>query len=136
MKTIFFLVTLLLVIHVPTIEAADKVQPPPGAKKGSRDEVPTITVEDLVSGLRKEGFQRKFIGHQIEFTAIVLRGGAQPRIRIEGMERDRFDTAVIHHAPPENRLKSGDKVQVRGLIVDQWYGVWQIWKYEMTAKAP
>ena len=28
----------------------------------------------------------------------------------------------------------GDQVEVHGLIVDQWYGVWQIWRYAIARK--
>jgi hypothetical protein len=54
-----------------------------------------------------------------------------PRVKIAGMDEGKFDTAVIHNALADNHLKAGDKVQVRGLIVDQWYGVWQVWQYTM-----
>jgi hypothetical protein len=93
--------------------------------------VPAITVEELAQALRTEGFQWKFVGRQIAFRATVLDAGATPRVRIAGLDKDRFDTARLHNVAADNRLKAGDQVQVRGLIVDQWYAVWQVWKYEL-----
>ena len=72
---------------------------------------------------------------QITFNATVLRPGAKPEVRIDGLEKDHFDQAVLHNALADNQLKAGDRVRVTGLIVDQFYGVWQVWKYELRAVA-
>jgi hypothetical protein len=105
------------------------------AEQGGDDEglkgVPKTTVEELVVSLRKEGFQWRFVGRQITFTATVVAAGAAPRVKIADMDEGKLDTAVIHNALADNHLKAGEKVQVHGLIVDQWYGVWQVWKYTM-----
>jgi len=94
--------------------------------------VPALTAAELDAALRKEGFQWRFIGRQIRFTATVVAAGATPRVRIEGMGSRLLNTAVLHHAPVDHHLKAGDRVQVRGLIVDQWYGVWQVWQYQLS----
>ena len=106
-------------------------EPDRGPMQFRLEGVPTTTVEELASALRKEGFQWKHIGRQIGFTATVLTSGAAPRVRIEGMDKGHFDTAVIHNALADIALKAGGKVRFRGLIVDQWYGVWQVWRHEM-----
>lgn len=85
----------------------------------------------MAGAFRQEGFQWRFIGRQITFRATVLAAGAAPRVRIEGLDRGRHDTASLHNLGADNRLKPGDKVEVRGLIVDQWYGVWQVWRYSL-----
>jgi hypothetical protein len=106
-------------------------EPAPKAKSGLKG-VPAITVEELAAAIRKEGFQWRFIGRQITFTGVVLNAGEAPRVRIDGMDKDKLDTAVIHNTLADNRLQAGDRVRARALIVDQWYGVWQVWKYEIT----
>jgi hypothetical protein len=106
-------------------------EPGPKEKSGLKG-VPTVTVEELAAAIRKEGFQWRFIGRQITFTGVVVTAGAAPHVRVDGMDKDKLDTAALHNSAADNGLKPGDKVQVRGLIVDQWYGVWQVWKYELV----
>lgn len=118
-------------LGVATLGASLGPAAAPDPERAGLKGVPTTTVEELAGSIREEGFQWKFIGRQIAFTSTVITVGAAPRVRIEGMDKDNFDTAVIHNAPANNRLKAGDMVQLRGLIVDQWYGVWQVWRYEM-----
>jgi hypothetical protein len=91
--------------------------------------VPMTTVEELVASLRKEGFQWKFIGRQIDFRGTVLSAGPVPRVRIAGMDKDKLDTAWLHTTNTDNSVKVGQQLQIRGLIVDQHYGVWRVWKY-------
>lgn len=100
-------------------------------QKTGRKGVPQITVEQLKKEIRQEGFQWRFIGHEIEFTSSKWEGN---RVHIDGMEKEILDTAVIHFGEGRvNRFDNlGEKIRVRGLIVDQWYGVWQIWPYSMT----
>jgi hypothetical protein len=102
-------------------------------KDAGREGTERITVEELAKRLREEGFQWKFVGRQITFTATVLTPGAAPRVRIEGMDKGKLDRAILHHVAADNHLKPGDKVRVTGLIVDQGYGIWQIWRYSLTA---
>src|SRR5436309_12391940 len=80
--------------------------PAPEAKSG-RKGVPAVTVAELAAAIRKEGFQWRFIGRQITFTGVVLTAGAAPRVRIEGMDKDRLDTAAIHNTLADNRLQAG-----------------------------
>jgi hypothetical protein len=92
--------------------------------------VPVVTVEELAAAIRKEGFQGRFIGRQITFMAVVLTAGTAPRVRIEGMDPGKLDTAALHHGGSETSVQVGQRLKVRGLIVDQWYGVWQVWQYD------
>ena len=94
--------------------------------------LPATTAEDLAAAVRKEGFQWKFVGRNITFTGVVVDEGTVPRVRIDGMEKDNLDSAAIHNAPANKSLATEDKVELHGLIVDQWYGVWQVWCYELT----
>jgi len=109
--------------------------PAPDARGAARTGAPAITVGELAAELRKKGFRWNVVGRQITFNATVLRPGAKPEVRIDGLEKDHFDQAVLHNALADNQLKAGDRVRVTGLIVDQFYGVWQVWKYELRAVA-
>ncbi len=91
--------------------------------------MPRISVEELVAEMRKEGFQWRYIGRQITFTAVVTTAGPALRVRIEGMDNGK---AVLHPLRYENSAKVGQKVKVRGLLTDQCYGVWQVWCYEIS----
>ncbi len=106
----------------------------PTSEDGSgRKGVPRISVEELAAAIRKEGFQWRHIGRQIAFTAVVEAAGAAPRVRIEGMDKGKFDTAVLYRGGSDNSVKVGQRVKVRGLVVDQAYGVWQVWCHECSA---
>src|SRR4051812_3121721 len=91
--------------------------------------VPVTTVEELVTTLRKEGFQWRFIGRQIDFKGTVISESPNLRVRIAGMDKDRLDTAWLHLTSVENSVKKGQQVEVRGLLIDQHYGVWRVWVY-------
>ncbi len=117
--------------RLPAIAAESEIAKIGPTNGGRAKGAPTITVEKLAEELRTEGFQWRFVGRQITFTATAIEGGANPRLRIDGLKKDSFDTAVLHNARPDIQLKPGEKVRVTGLIVDQWYAVWQIWRYEM-----
>lgn len=104
----------------------------PDSEGRGRNGIPTVTVEQLAADLKKDGFQWSFLGRQMSFTATVLTVGTAPRVRIVDINDDRFGTAALHNISGANLLKVGDKIKVRGLLVDQWYGVWQIWKYEVV----
>ncbi len=120
--------TLYTFILERTKEAAPEPAAPKPVRQTKRD-IPAITVEELASGLRKDGFQWTPIGKQMTFRCLVIRAGASPTVQIEGMKKDSMDTAVLHNMLSDNTLKVGDTLDVTGLIVDQWYGVWQIWEY-------
>jgi hypothetical protein len=98
--------------------------------------VPVVTVEELAAAIREEGFQWRHIGHQFDFIGIVVDAEENPRMRIEGMDEGKADTAVLHPRVADHSLKVGQRVQVRGLIVDQWYGVWQVWRYGLSLVDP
>lgn len=114
----------LLLSLSPILPTANGAEEPRGT--------PTTTVEQLAASVRAEGFQWKFLGQRLEFTGEVVREGQHAQLRIEGMEKDKLDTAALHNARPDMKLKVGDRVRVRGMIVDQWYAVWQVWCYEMS----
>lgn len=42
-----------------------------------------------------------------------------------------YATAALHHLRPDVKLTAGDRIKVSGMIVDQWYAVWQIWCYNI-----
>jgi hypothetical protein len=112
-----------------------KEKEPAKPAAAGRTGAPPITVAELAAGLRKEGFQWKFVGREITFEATVLEPGPTPKVRITGLDEGRVDTAVLHNVPADNRLKAGDAVRVTGLIADQWYGVWQVWPHELRPAA-
>jgi len=130
MKSLLSVITITIVLLHPLLAAENL--PRAEAESAGRKGVPSLTVEELARDLRQEGFQWRFIGHQIAFTARVVNPGTAPTVRIKGLDEDDFNTAVIHNAPAESHFKLGDKVHVKGLIVDQAYGVWQIWSYGIS----
>ena len=131
-----FLSTLaLLAVRAASGSAANtdsSPQTPEGGKSAGRLKgVRSITVEELARD--REGSQGRSVGCQIVFNASVLVGGADSRMHIDGMGD--LGIATIHNAPKNFGFVPNEKVRVRGLIVDQWYGVWQIWCYEMKKAA-
>lgn len=127
MKTcIAFATVLILCLASPGI--ADDTQPVPRTTRVT----PNGTVAELARELREEGFQWRFLGRRLAFTATVLTHKNQLHVQIDGMDKERFDTAMIHNLPPNLELKPGERLQISGMIVDQWYAVWQIWNYEIS----
>lgn len=94
-------------------------------------DVPRTSVEEMAATIGKDGLQLKFIGRQIKFKAAVLSAGEVPRVRIDGMAEGKFDTAWLHDVSKDHGLRIGDRIEVYGLIVQQDFGVWRIWRYSV-----
>jgi hypothetical protein len=116
----------------PASPAPTATSPVPVRPKRKLEGVAGITVAELAAALRKEGFQWRFVARLLEFKATVVSPRPHLEVRIHGLDEDFFDTAVLHNARPDQTWKVGDQLRVEGLIVDQWYGVWQIWEYSAT----
>jgi hypothetical protein len=127
-----FLTTIaLLAVRAASAQAANtdhSPKTPQGGKSAGRlTGVRSITVEELARD--REGSQGRSVGCQIVFNASVLVGGTDSRMHIDGTGD--LGIATIHNTPKDFVLLPNQKVRIRGLIVDQWYGVWQIWCYEI-----
>ena len=77
----------------------------------------------------KKPARDKYVGRQIAFSATVLMGEGDPRVRIHGANN--LAIAAIHNVPKSVKLSPNQEIKVRGLVVDRWYDVWQIWCYEV-----
>lgn len=99
----------------------------------SLTDVPAITVGELRTAIEKQGFQWSFIGKRLEFSAIVISKDNHFKLRINGLQKDKLDIAVLHNSSSK-AFTVGDQLEVSGLIVDQQYGVWQIWQYAIARK--
>lgn len=102
------------------------------ASKSKFESIPSVTVKELAQGIREEGFQWKFLARQLVFTGTVVEASPMIRIRIDGMDDGKLDHAALHQPGTRMELKAGERLEVRGLLVDQWYGVWQVWCYQVS----
>ncbi len=106
------------------------------AENGMIPEVPTITVKELSEGLRKDGFQHRYLARQIRFECVCvpLKGALDkaeiPYCLIDGLEKSPMPKARLYNGNVE--LKKGMRLSVHGLIVHQDYGVWSIWVYSAS----
>lgn len=107
--------------------------PEPRDAGSSLSDVPAITVKELRAAIAKKGFQWSFIGKRLEFSATVISKDDHFTLRINGLQENKLDTAVLHNSSSK-AFAIGEQLEVDGLIVDQWYGVWQIWQYTIARK--
>jgi hypothetical protein len=92
---------------------------------------PKVSVEELgrkVKDLRT--FRPKQLhAHEIEFRAVVRITRDVPLVQIKGLKGP-YTQAHLHNLSANHKLKEGDEVNVRGLIVEDGFGAWMVWVYK------
>lgn len=125
-------VTLAAVALAALSLAPPRGQPLTAGDKAGPPRPPSITAGELKRRLAAPGFDpAEFVAREIEFRGAVEITRAVPLVRIQGLgPPGGFDRAHLYHLPEDHKLKVGDEVTVRGLVVEHGFGAWMVWVYD------
>lgn len=97
--------------------------------------MPYLTVDEFSDALEREGYQHRFLGHQLLFQCRCNRHRGEldekdvMYARIEGLKKLPSANLVNLDDDLVSRLTDETMLDVHGLLLEQNYGVWSIWVY-------
>lgn len=106
---------------------------PASLAKSSEEILPKAMIRDLDAATKRGeylGVRRKMIGRRLYADAVVEKVGAWPLVRLSENWQ-----AHLHSHSDDMSLRQGDRVRLRGLIVDEAYSALTLW-VERIEKLP
>jgi hypothetical protein len=97
-----------------------------------------VSTEELGRRLKDlNTFQpQQLVAHEIEFRGVVQIAREVPLVAIKGLPADGpYTRAHLHHVAAHHKMKVGDEVTIRGLIVQHGFGAWMVWVYKWEPAA-
>jgi uncharacterized protein (TIGR03067 family) len=111
---------------------ADAPVPPVGPATAGNASDKVLSAAELAAGMARG--PAGVYGKRVEFTAVVksvgkgVDGGVVPLVKVEGWPKgNAFGEVFVHNAFPDRVGKAGDRVRVRGRVVEHGYGTLTLW---------
>lgn len=118
----------------PAPADSEPVAPSPASlAKSSEELLPKVMVRDLDATMKNGDYprvRREMIGHRLYADAVVEKVGAWPFVRLSENWH-----AHLHSHSGDMGLREGDRIRLRGLILDEAYSAVTLW-VERIEKLP